>query len=87
MVSKPSPAVHRSAELVNFLKGFSSTHKFHKWINDMESVLKGNMFAGDCIRKKQIPSHMKDRKEAHELIRGRNCGTSALSNSIEEYDP
>jgi TfoX/Sxy family transcriptional regulator of competence genes len=46
MVSKPSPAVHRTEELVNFLKRFGSAHKFNKWITDMESVLKGNMFAG-----------------------------------------
>ena len=54
MVRKPSPAVFRSRELDDFLKGHNS--KFQRWIEDMETVLKENMFAGDQISKKQIPS-------------------------------
>jgi hypothetical protein len=69
MVSKPSPAVHRSKELADFLKGFSSNHKFHRWIEDMELVLKGNMFAGECIRKKQIPRHYTERYGVNNLYR------------------
>jgi hypothetical protein len=101
MVSKPSPAVHRSAELVNFLKGFSSTHKFHKWINDMESVLKGNMFAGDCIRKKQIPSHYRKRfgvnnlyhydhpegfRSCYALVKFQGLGVCPLILDLKDHD-
>jgi hypothetical protein len=67
MVSKPATAVHQSKELAGFLKGFSPTHKFHKWINDMESVLKGNMFAGHYIGKKEIPDHYRKRYGVNNL--------------------
>ena len=67
MVSKPAPAVYRSEELASLLKGFGSTHKFHKWINDMEIVLKGNMFAGECVRKKQIPDYYRKRYGVNNL--------------------
>ena len=67
MVSKPAPAVYRSEELASLLKGFSSTHKFHKWINDMELVLKGNMFAGERVRKRQIPDHYTKRYGVNNL--------------------
>jgi hypothetical protein len=67
MVSKPSPAVHRTEELVNFLKRFGSAHKFNKWITDMESVLEGNMFAGHHIGKSKIPDYYKKRHGANNL--------------------
>jgi hypothetical protein len=57
MVRKPSPAVFLSGELEDFLKEIDPTHKFHKWVKDMKSVLKENMLAGECIKKKQIPRH------------------------------
>jgi len=31
--------------------------KLRKWISDMEAVLKENMYAGNLIRKSQIPSY------------------------------
>ena len=37
---KPSPAVYRIKELCNFLKEFDPDHKFNKWIDDMETVLR-----------------------------------------------
>jgi len=67
MVSRASPAVVRTEELVNFLKGFDSAHKFNKWITDMELVLKGNMFAGDYVGKSKIPDHYKKRYGANNL--------------------
>jgi hypothetical protein len=68
MVSKPAPAVYRSEEIAGLLKGFNSTHKFNKWINDMELVLKGNMFAGHCVRKNKIPDHYRRRYGVNNLI-------------------
>jgi len=67
MVSEPSPAVHLSEELESFLKDFDSNHKFNRWIADMKSVLKENMFAGDCIPKRQIPNHYKRRYRINNL--------------------
>jgi hypothetical protein len=61
MVSKPSPAVYLSEDLRDFLGRFDSNHKFNKWISDMKSVLKENMFAGDCVPKRQIPDRYKRR--------------------------
>ena len=67
MVSKPSPAVHRIEELVNFLKRFGPAHKFNKWITDMELVLKGNMFAGFYVPKDEIPDHYRRRYGVNNL--------------------
>ncbi len=36
---------------------YDPDHKFNKWIGDMKSVLKGNMFAGNHIKKKLTPQH------------------------------
>lgn len=69
MVSRPSPAVHLSEELEDFLKEINPNHKFNKWIADMKSVLKENMFAGNCIRKKQIPKHYIRRYGVNNLYR------------------
>ena len=67
MVRKPSPAVFRSRELDDFLKDHNST--FQRWIEDMETVLKENMFAGEQISKKQIPSQYKERYGVNNLFR------------------
>ena len=67
MVSKPSPAVHRIEELVSFLKRFGSAHKFNKWITDMESVLKANMFAGYYVPKNEIPEYYRRRYGVNNL--------------------
>lgn len=68
MVSRPSPAVLLFKELRDFLKEFDPSHKFNKWIADMKSVLKENMFAGDYIAKK-IPKHYIRRYGVNSLYR------------------
>lgn len=55
MVRQPSPAVFRSKDLDEFLKKLEPDHKFRRWIEDMEAVLKENKFAGQLVKKKQIP--------------------------------
>jgi hypothetical protein len=50
-----SPKVFLYPELDSRLKNLESGHKFVKWINDMTDVLKENKFAGDLIKKSQIP--------------------------------
>lgn len=61
MTRKPSPAVYRSKELTDFLKEFDPSHKFNRWIDDMATVLKENMLAGDHIPKRQIPEYYRRR--------------------------
>ena len=67
MVRKPCPAVFRSQELDDFLKVHNS--KFRRWIEDMQTVLKENMFAGESISKKQIPIPYTERYGVNNLFR------------------
>jgi len=57
MGRKPSPDVFCSEELQRLLNSLDPAHKFNKWIDDMKATLKWNMFAGDSIPKRQIPSY------------------------------
>ena len=56
MVRRPSQAVFRSENLHKFLKTQPNS-KLGKWIEEMEIVLKENMYAGEQVRKSQIPSY------------------------------
>jgi hypothetical protein len=69
MVLRPSPAVYRLKELSDFLDALDPRHKFRKWMNDMENVLKGNMLAGDPVPKVQIPRHYRDKFGLNNLYR------------------
>jgi hypothetical protein len=55
MVRIPSPAVFRSKDLDEFLKTQKPDSKLREWINEMEIDLKENMYAGEQVKKKQIP--------------------------------
>ena len=68
MVSKPAPQVRISAELLNFLNSLNPDSRFRKWIEDMNTVLKGNMFAGESVPKKQIPAHYLSKHGVNNLI-------------------
>jgi len=61
--------VFLSEELQDYLKGLAQSHKFNKWIEGMKSVLKENMIAGECIRKKQIPGQYVKRYGVNNLYR------------------
>ena len=69
MTRKPSPAVLRSKELDDYLRGLDQADKQRRWIEEMESVLKENMFAGENIRKMQIPPWYIDRYGVNNLYR------------------
>jgi len=70
MTRKPSPAVFRSEELDLFLKGkMDPDDKFLKWIEDMEKVLKENIFAGDQVKKDRIPYYYIRRYGVNNLFR------------------
>jgi hypothetical protein len=55
MTRERSPGVFLSKELDSVIKTLGPNHKFSKWINDMAEVLMENKFAGQLIRKSQIP--------------------------------
>lgn len=57
MVRRPSPAVFLSKELDELLNNLNSDSKLRKWVENMEAVLKEHMFAGELVKKKQIPSY------------------------------
>jgi hypothetical protein len=88
MTRKPSPAVYLDQELEQSLKNLDSNHKFNKWIADMKSVLKENMLAGECIRKKQIPKYYVQRYGVNNLYHydhpkgHRSCYTLTEHNNL-----
>lgn len=55
MTRLPSFAVFRSKNLNDSLKTLDPDDKRLKWIEEMEDVLKENMYAGDLVKKKQMP--------------------------------
>ena len=50
-----SPKVFLSKELHSQLERLKPDHKFVKWIQNMADALEENKFAGELIRKSQIP--------------------------------
>jgi hypothetical protein len=64
-----SPAVFLSERLDSFLKGLKPNHKFVKWINSMADALKENKFAGELIRKSQIPRFYVEKYRVNNLYR------------------
>ena len=73
MTRVPSPAVLRSQELDAFLKSQNCDEKIRKWIDNMEAVLKENMYAGTLIKKKHIPSKYIQRYGVNNLSRYRHA--------------
>ncbi len=69
MVRKPSPKVYISDELAKCLNKLGPKHKISKWIGDMKEVFKENMFAGELIKKSQIPKQYIDRYNVNNLYR------------------
>ena len=69
MVRKPSREVRLSVEVNELLKTFKEDHKFVRWIKDMIEVLKENMYAGEQVKKSQIPKQYKDRFGVNNLYR------------------
>jgi hypothetical protein len=69
MVRKPAPKIFISDDLARRLRKLGLEHKIAKWIGDMEGVLKENMYAGDLIRKSQIPKQYLERFGVNNLYR------------------
>jgi len=88
MVRHSSPAVFRSKELDRFLKTQNPDSKLRKWIEDMEKVFQEHMYAGDLVRKSQIPSYYVQRYGVNNLYRYahpegyRSCYTVLYVNGV-----
>jgi len=66
---RPSPAVFRSKELNDFLKELSPKDNRRRWVEDMEDILKENIFAGEPIPKSRIPTQYIRRYGVNNLYR------------------
>ncbi len=69
MSRKPAAKVFISEELAHYLTEIGSDHKVAKWINNMKMALKENMYAGELIRKSQIPKQYISRYGVNNLYR------------------
>jgi hypothetical protein len=69
MVRKPAPQIFISEDLAKLLTKVGRQNKFSKWVGDMKEVLRENMYAGELIRKSQIPKRYIDRYAVNNLYR------------------
>lgn len=69
MVRQPSPAVFRSQELDEYLRSLAPESRIRRWVEDMEAVLKEDMFAGESIPKRQILRFYIDQYGVNNLFR------------------
>lgn len=69
MVRKPSPKVFISEDLAKLLKKVGPQNKISKWVGDMKEVLRENMYAGELIRKSQVPERYIDCYAVNNLYR------------------
>jgi len=69
MVRRPSPKIFISEDLAKFLRKLGPENKISKWIDDMKEVLRENMYAGELIRKSQIPKQYIDHYAVNNLYR------------------
>jgi len=69
MVRKPSLRIFISEDLARLLKEIGPESKISKWIDDMKEVLRESMYAGELIRKSQIPKQYFDRYAVNNLYR------------------
>jgi hypothetical protein len=69
MVRKPAPKVFISEELAELLRKVGAQSKISGWVGDMKEVLRENMYAGELIRKSQIPKRYIDRYGVNNLYR------------------
>lgn len=64
-----STAVFVSQKLDGLLSSLEADHKFVKWIQSMADALKENKFAGELVRKSQIPKVYIERFKVNNLYR------------------
>jgi len=69
MARRSAPAVFHSEELDELIRGLELDDKRRRWVEDMETVLKENIFAGEKIPKRQIPKYYVERYGVNNLYR------------------
>ncbi len=69
MVRRPSSKIFVSEGLALLLRKVGAKNKLSKWGDGMEIVLGENMYAGELIRKSQIPKQYIDRYGVNNLYR------------------
>ena len=69
MERERSPAVFLSKELDTFLKNLGPDDKRVKWVGSMAVVLKENKFAGEPLKKSQIPRSYIEQYQVNNLFR------------------
>jgi len=72
LVRRPSPEVHHSPELKEMLSNLNLDDRRLRWVNDMDDVLKENMFASEQVQKRLIPRHYVERYGVNNLYRYRH---------------
>ena len=72
MVRRPATAIFRSEELDELIRGLATEDKKRRWLEEMETVLLENIFAGDLIPKRQIPSYYVEHYGVNNLYRYRH---------------
>jgi hypothetical protein len=58
-----------SEDLATLLRKVGTKNNLSKWVDGMETVLSENMYAGELIRKSQIPKQYIDRYGVNNLYR------------------
>ncbi len=69
MVRKPAPKIFIAEDLVKLLEKSGPKDRTSKMINGMKEVLGENMYAGELIRRSQIPKQYIDRYCVNNLYR------------------
>lgn len=69
MVRKPAAGIFVSKELAEHLENLGSAHKLNRWIADMKEALKENIYAGELVRKSQVPKQLIDKYGVQNLYR------------------
>jgi hypothetical protein len=69
MKRQPSPHVYLTRELNDRLQKLGPKHKFSKWVRAMKETLAENIFAGELIRKNQIPRFYTEKYGVNNLYR------------------
>ena len=69
MVRKPAAKIFISKELAERLEKLTPQHKIVRWIADMKEALRENMYAGELIRKSQVPKQIIDKHGVNNLYR------------------
>ncbi|MEM2099191.1 MAG: hypothetical protein QXU99_05560 [Candidatus Bathyarchaeia archaeon] len=69
MVRKSAKGIFISKELAERLEKLGPEHKLNHWIADMKEAIRENIYAGELIRKSQVPKQIVDKYGVNNLYR------------------